>query len=55
MIRAGDVDTVIVGITDMQGRLQGKRLDATYFIDELHEGIVDGSRPCGWSPGTTRR
>jgi glutamine synthetase len=42
MIRAGDVDTVIVGITDMQGRLQGKRLDATYFIDELHEGIVDG-------------
>lgn len=42
LIRQGDVDTVIVGITDMQGRLQGKRLDATYFIDELHEGIVEG-------------
>jgi glutamine synthetase len=42
LIRHGDVDTVIVGITDMQGRLQGKRLDATYFIDELHEGIVEG-------------
>jgi len=42
LIRSGDVDTVIVAITDMQGRLQGKRLDATYFIDELHEGIVEG-------------
>ena len=42
LIRRGDVDTVIVGITDMQGRLQGKRLDATYFIDDLHEGVVEG-------------
>jgi glutamine synthetase len=42
LIRHGDVDTVIVGITDMQGRLQGKRLDATYFVDELHEGVVEG-------------
>ena len=42
LIRSGDVDTVIVAITDMQGRLQGKRLDATYFIDELHEGVVEG-------------
>ena len=42
LIRRGDVDTVIVGITDMQGRLQGKRLDATYFIDDLHEGAVEG-------------
>ena len=42
LVRRGDVDTVIVGITDMQGRLQGKRVDATYFIDELHEGVVEG-------------
>jgi len=25
-IEAGDIDTVVVGFTDMQGRLQGKRL-----------------------------
>jgi glutamine synthetase len=24
-VAAGDIDTVIVAITDMQGRLQGKR------------------------------
>jgi glutamine synthetase len=27
-IEAGAVDTVLVGFTDMQGRLQGKRLHA---------------------------
>ena len=25
-VRAGEIDTVIVAMTDMQGRLQGKRL-----------------------------
>ncbi len=42
LVRTGDIDTVIVAITDIQGRLQGKRIDATYFIDDLHEGIVEG-------------
>lgn len=35
----GDVDTVVVAITDMQGRLQGKRLAARYFLNEVaHHG-----------------
>ena len=31
----GSVDTVIVALTDMQGRLQGKRCSARYFFDEV--------------------
>ncbi|HEY6497506.1 MAG TPA: glutamine synthetase family protein [Trebonia sp.] len=34
-IRMGEIDTVIVAITDMQGRLQGKRCHARYFLDEV--------------------
>ena len=32
---AGDVDTVIVAFTDMQGRLAGKRVSAGMFVDEV--------------------
>src|SRR5271155_2196549 len=32
---AGDVDTVIVAFTDMQGRLAGKRVSAGLFVDEV--------------------
>jgi glutamine synthetase len=32
---AGSVDTVVVALTDMQGRLQGKRCSARYFLDEV--------------------
>jgi glutamine synthetase len=31
----GSVDTVLVAFTDMQGRLQGKRCAARYFLDEV--------------------
>ncbi|HEX3589547.1 MAG TPA: glutamine synthetase family protein [Pseudonocardiaceae bacterium] len=31
----GTVDTVLVAITDMQGRLQGKRCSARYFLSEV--------------------
>jgi len=41
-IRAGEIDTIILAITDMQGRLQGKRLDATYFADEIGDAPVEG-------------
>ena len=41
-IRSGVIDTVIIAITDMQGRLQGKRVDALYFLDDLHDGVVEG-------------
>ena len=34
-IDAGDIDTVIVAFTDMQGRLQGKRLHGRYFVDHV--------------------
>jgi glutamine synthetase len=38
----GRVDTVAVGITDMQGRLQGKRIDADYFVEEIMTGYTEG-------------
>jgi glutamine synthetase len=41
-IREGSVDTVIVAITDMQGRLQGKRLDANFFVDDIGAGVIEG-------------
>src|SRR2546427_11456955 len=31
----GAIDTVLVAFTDMQGRLQGKRCAARYFVDEV--------------------
>ncbi len=42
LIRGGDIDTVIIAITDMQGRLQGKRVDGLFFLDELHDGVIEG-------------
>ncbi len=38
----GSVDTVVVAITDLQGRLQGKRLDAKYFLDDVLEHGTEG-------------
>ncbi|OZM73067.1 glutamine synthetase [Amycolatopsis antarctica] len=35
LVAAGEVDTVLVAITDMQGRLQGKRCAAEYFLNEV--------------------
>ncbi|TDD09523.1 glutamine synthetase [Nonomuraea deserti] len=38
-VASGRIDTVLLAIADMQGRLQGKRLSARYFLDEvLHHG-----------------
>ena len=34
-VGGGSVDTVLVAMTDMQGRLQGKRCDAQFFLDEV--------------------
>ena len=33
----GAVDTVLLALTDMQGRLQGKRLTARHFLAEVAE------------------
>ena len=38
----GSIDTVVLAMTDMQGRLQGKRLDARYFLDEVLEHGTEG-------------
>jgi glutamine synthetase len=35
LVEAGTVDTVLVAMVDMQGRLQGKRCAARYFLDEV--------------------
>ncbi|WP_410659742.1 glutamine synthetase family protein [Amycolatopsis sp. lyj-112] len=35
LVEDGTVDTVLVAITDMQGRLQGKRCAAEYFLNEV--------------------
>src|SRR5436189_242922 len=41
----GSIDTVLLALTDMQGRLQGKRLHAHYFMDEVVSG---GSEGCNY-------
>jgi glutamine synthetase len=35
LVDRGAVDTVLVAMTDMQGRLQGKRCAAAYFLNEV--------------------
>ncbi|QLL09246.1 glutamine synthetase family protein [Mycobacterium vicinigordonae] len=35
LVAAGDIDTVIVAFTDMQGRLVGKRVAGRFFVDEV--------------------
>ncbi|MFG1875387.1 glutamine synthetase family protein [Sphaerisporangium sp. NPDC049003] len=41
-VSAGRVDTVLLAIVDMQGRLQGKRLSARYFLEEVLEHAAEG-------------
>ena len=38
----GTVDTVLLCFCDMQGRLQGKRLVARHFLDEVVEHGAEG-------------
>jgi glutamine synthetase len=41
-VAAGTVDTVLLAIADMEGRLQGKRLTATHFLDDVLEHGAEG-------------
>src|SRR5689334_24213867 len=41
-VGAGEIDTVVLAFTDMQGRLAGKRLSAEYFLDEVAEHFAEG-------------
>jgi glutamine synthetase len=45
LIAAGDVDTVIVAFSDMQGRLMGKRVSARFFIEQVAES---GAECCNY-------
>jgi glutamine synthetase len=38
----GEVDTVLLAFADMQGRLQGKRLTAEFFVDEVVGHAAEG-------------
>ncbi len=67
MVSKGEIDTVLLAITDMQGRLQGKRLTARHFLEEVaHHGAegcnyllavdvemntVDGYELASWEKG----
>ncbi|HHC30161.1 MAG TPA: glutamine synthetase [Rhodobacterales bacterium] len=63
---SGEIDTVIAFMVDMQGRLQGKRFVAQYFVDtaweethccnyllatDLEMGTVEGYESTSWSAG----
>src|SRR4249920_991165 len=39
---AGEIDTVVLAFTDMQGRLAGKRLSAEFFLEEVAEHYSEG-------------
>ncbi|MGW6213107.1 glutamine synthetase family protein [Streptomyces sp. NPDC055109] len=42
LVAAGEIDTVVLAFPDMQGRLQGKRFAAPFFLDEVLEHGTEG-------------
>jgi glutamine synthetase len=42
LIEAGEIDTVLIAVTDVQGRLQGKRCGARYFLEEVVANAAEG-------------
>lgn len=45
LVESGRIDTVVLAICDMQGRLQGKRCDASYFLDEV---VANQAEACNY-------
>jgi glutamine synthetase len=45
LIRMQEIDTVVVAMTDMQGRLQGKRFHAKYFLDQV---VPNATEACAY-------
>jgi glutamine synthetase len=41
-VSENEIDTVVLAFTDMQGRLQGKRLAAEFFLEEVAEHYSEG-------------
>jgi len=48
MVADGRIDTVLVAMTDMQGRLQGKRCSAGHFLDDV---VAHGVEACTYLLG----
>ncbi|MDT4929106.1 MAG: glutamine synthetase, partial [Pseudonocardiales bacterium] len=44
-VAADTIDTVVVAMTDLQGRLQGKRIDATHFLEDV---LGHGTEGCNY-------
>jgi len=44
-VRMKEIDTVVVAMTDMQGRLQGKRFHAPFFLDEV---VAHNTEACAY-------
>lgn len=42
LVASGEIDTVVLAFPDMQGRLQGKRFAASFFVDEVLEHGTEG-------------
>ncbi|MET9439626.1 glutamine synthetase family protein [Streptomyces sp. NPDC006610] len=42
LVAGGEIDTVVLAFPDMQGRLQGKRFAARFFLDEVLEYGTEG-------------
>ncbi|MET8636809.1 glutamine synthetase family protein [Streptomyces sp. NPDC004096] len=42
LVAGGEIDTVVLAFPDMQGRLQGKRFAARFFLDEVLEHGTEG-------------
>ncbi len=45
LVRAGEIDTVMVAFTDHYGRLLGKRFDADFFVED---GLANGTHACNY-------
>jgi glutamine synthetase len=45
LVEAGEIDTVVLALPDMQGRLQGKRFHAQFFVDEV---LAHGTEACNY-------
>ena len=65
-VAAGEIDTVVVAMVDMQGRLMGKRFHAQFFVDgghtethccnyllavDMEMTTVPGYKSAGWQQG----
>ncbi|MEH1130381.1 glutamine synthetase family protein [Micromonospora sp. CPCC 206061] len=44
-VGTGEIDTVVLALVDMQGRLQGKRFHAPFFLNEV---VPHGSEGCNY-------